>query len=177
VYGLILQAATAHLTLLGAWTWDVVSGDGSDVDVCVESMDVSPSLLHSVSPAVDFSEIGSGERLSAKSIDAAEQTDAAVCSTDRNNPHVCENNDIKVEYHLHSGQKMQFFHFEDYIQEHSESGPINSKLWYPFSCCDDFEFADTLLKSRMKCPQIETVLDIIHHFCAGKSDFLFHTVL
>ena len=79
--------------------------------------------------------------------------------------------DIKVEYHPASGREEHVFRFEEYERERSTAHLCDDVPWHPFSCRDDFEFADALLQSGMRRKQVETVLRIMKRISESQSNF------
>ncbi|EDR00662.1 uncharacterized protein LACBIDRAFT_313195 [Laccaria bicolor S238N-H82] len=74
-----------------------------------------------------------------------------------------EIDDIKTEYHPHSGRSTQIDHFEEYgLSSPKEPLPFHKygKPWYPFTTRKDFEFAEIILKSQMKEEDVNGLLRI-----------------
>lgn len=84
--------------------------------------------------------------------------------------------DIRVEYHPNSGRKPEVFHFEDYRRDRPSVGPMGDvPPWHPFSCRDDFEFAEAVQKAGMKAEQVDVLLKILWRVRDRESEFSFRS--
>ena len=93
---------------------------------------------------------------------------------DQDNEPSYEIDDIKTEYHPHSGRPIQIDHFEEYgLSSPKEPLPFHKygKPWYPFTTRKDFEFAEIILKSQMKEEDVNGLLQIFQDCCSPDAPF------
>ena len=72
--------------------------------------------------------------------------------------------DIKIEYHPHSGHAMEYFRFEDY--GHTKKSTLatsqNQELWKPFHSHVDFEFSEFMLRASLNKDLSDTLIQLVH---------------
>ena len=72
--------------------------------------------------------------------------------------------DIKTEYHPHSGRTTHTDHFNEYgfrLAEAPRPKPLDEP-WHPFRSHVDFEFAEIALKSHLNKKTVDTLIAILH---------------
>lgn len=83
--------------------------------------------------------------------------------------------DIRTEYHPHSGRPTHVNHFIDYGSTPSEEPkvqlPDDQKPWYPFRSRVDFEFAEIALKSHLNKRAVNTLIAIVKACSSGQASF------
>lgn len=82
-----------------------------------------------------------------------------------------EFDDIRVQFHPHSGLGTKIYHFEDYQRERLQPEPPDPEPWKPFASREDFEFAEAVQQAGMTEEQIKTLLRIISGVADGTSAF------
>jgi len=81
--------------------------------------------------------------------------------------------DIKVEFHPHSGKPTQIFSFDNFTRLASHSDPVvqiqeenrpNTRRppWHPFTTRTDFELAELMLDAHLNENQCNTLLKIVN---------------
>jgi len=81
--------------------------------------------------------------------------------------------DIKTEYHPHSGRTTHTDHFNEYgfrLAEAPRPKPLDEP-WHPFRSCVDFEFAEIALKSHLNKKTVNTLIAILHACSSGAAQF------
>jgi len=81
--------------------------------------------------------------------------------------------DIKTEYHPHSGHAMHVDHFNEYgfpSAEAPKPKPLDEP-WHPFHSCIDFEFAEIALKSHLNRKTVNKLIAILHACSSGDAPF------
>ena len=81
--------------------------------------------------------------------------------------------DIKTEYHPHSGRATSIDHFNEYgfpSAEPPRPKPLDEP-WRPFRSRVDFEFAEIALKSHLNKKTVNTLIAILHACSSGAAKF------
>ncbi|KAG1878522.1 hypothetical protein C8R48DRAFT_745205 [Suillus tomentosus] len=76
-----------------------------------------------------------------------------------------DKDNIKTEYHLHSGIAMKINHFADFCRHTATCSQVPENLtpWEPFSSCIDFDFAELVLKANLTKVQTNELISLIRH--------------
>ena len=92
-----------------------------------------------------------------------------------------ELDDFKIEYHPSSGSVARIYSFNEF-QRHRPTVPSPAELlehlskpWQPFSCREDYEFAEVVLEAGMSQQQITRLLQVVKRIQSGESQFSFAT--
>ena len=88
-------------------------------------------------------------------------------------PEPLRHDDIKTEYHPHSGFKTTIEHFEDYGRKnHQEKPPLyHKKPWEPFRTRVDFEFAEIALSAALNKDHADMLIKLVHRCIDGQASF------
>lgn len=85
-----------------------------------------------------------------------------------------EVDDIKIEYHPHSGKAEEIFHFGDFKRmSPTEHNRVDNEPWHPFKSRADFEFAEIALAAKMNKSQIDALVKLVRRIADGKDNFSF----
>lgn len=80
--------------------------------------------------------------------------------------------DIRTEYHPHSGRNPVTEHFEDYKTSPTlEKKHPHEKPWSPFRTRTDFDFSEVVFKGALNAEQTETLIRIINSVASGQMKF------
>ncbi|KAI0749834.1 hypothetical protein C8Q80DRAFT_1269641 [Daedaleopsis nitida] len=124
----------------------------------------SPTSLHSVDMADPGAPMGDAPALPVPPADADEHED----------PH---EDDIRVEYHPHSGKGTRTFRFHEFTREKKAfEGPIDHRPWYPaFQTRVDYEFAELVLAAALKHEQVDKLIKLIRTIENKDDEFTFNS--
>jgi hypothetical protein len=91
--------------------------------------------------------------------------------------HEYEIDNIKVEYHPHSGRADRVHHFGNYKREWAAepSTPRNRKPWEPFHSRLDFEFAELALQAALSKEETGRLINLVQRAITGKEQFTLAT--
>lgn len=97
---------------------------------------------------------------------------AEAASDEGSNPEISpqyEKDDIRVEYHPHSGIPTKTVAFEDFTRDPERSGASmpNAPPYRPWRTQEDFELSELALEVAMNESQIERLIQLVHR-CADK---------
>ncbi len=86
-------------------------------------------------------------------------------------------NNIKTEYHPHSGQETVVMAFENFTRARSSTyqPPRDDKPWRPFASRTDFEFAELVLDAALSKKQVNALLKLVHRIKQGEDSLTFTT--
>ncbi|EPQ59880.1 hypothetical protein GLOTRDRAFT_103770 [Gloeophyllum trabeum ATCC 11539] len=78
--------------------------------------------------------------------------------------------DIKIEWHPHSGRPPEIHRFADYRREvdSTPAPPPDSEPWRPFQSRLDFEFAELALRAGLTKAETDTLFTLCHRAVAGE---------
>jgi len=93
--------------------------------------------------------------------------------------------DIKVEFHPHSGKPTQIFPFDDFtrlashsdlVQIQEENRPNTGRPpWHPFTTRTDFELAELMLDAHLNENQSSTLLKIVNSIAPRSKELTIST--
>ncbi|KAG1808410.1 uncharacterized protein BJ212DRAFT_1303023 [Suillus subaureus] len=80
-------------------------------------------------------------------------------------PPALQQDDIRMEYHPHSGIPMKTDHFTDFHCHTAAPSLIceNTTPWELFTSCINFDFTELVLKANLTKLQINELISLIHH--------------
>ncbi|KIK78412.1 hypothetical protein PAXRUDRAFT_164102, partial [Paxillus rubicundulus Ve08.2h10] len=85
-----------------------------------------------------------------------------------------ELDDIKVEYHPHSGRPQQVYQFSDYKQDQASQRPSlthDQQPWKPFHSCLNFEFVELALYASLSKDETNRLINLVHRAMGGNESF------
>lgn len=85
-----------------------------------------------------------------------------------------ELDDIKVEYHPHSGRAQQVHRFSDYKRGQASKRPFltcDRQPWQPFRSRLDFEFAELALHASLSKDETNRLINLVHRAVGGDEAF------
>ena len=86
---------------------------------------------------------------------------------------------FKTEYHPHSNRPTAVESFSAYGRSTSESDAqspiIDADPWHPFTCREDFEFAELAHKAALNKDQTNDLLKLIWRIAEGRTKFTFRS--
>ncbi|KAG1721425.1 uncharacterized protein EDB91DRAFT_1240309 [Suillus paluster] len=91
-------------------------------------------------------------------------------------PPAHQQDDIKTEYHPHSGTTTKIDRFSDFhcCTADRSRPPDNSTPWEPFRLCLDFDFAELVLNANLTKLQTNDLIGLIHHTAFEKFSLTDH---
>ncbi|KAJ3556868.1 hypothetical protein NM688_g1786 [Phlebia brevispora] len=93
--------------------------------------------------------------------------------------HVPQVDDVKIEFHPHSGRQplrmkmVDFIHRHDNLDVHAE---LEHEPWHAFGSLDNFRFAEWALDAALNERQLKTIIELISRVRTGTSDLSFSSI-
>lgn len=82
--------------------------------------------------------------------------------------------DIKVQYHPHSGRDQQVHRFSDYKRDQASHKPPPARdrePWQPFRSRLDFEIAELALHASLNKDETNRLISLVHRAAGGREPF------